>query len=329
MRPAGFPDGAAYGPAIPFSSGVAVPQDLVFVLAIGSDARPGGNPRRANADSIHLLAVDPATGSGTVVGFPRDSWVHIPGKGTRKINSALPLGGPPLMAETIRHLTGLPVHYTVVTAFEGFQRLVDDLGGVNVHVARRMNDRFSGARFDPGWHHMNGGEALAYSRNRKDTPNGDFDRSLHQGNVIMAGLAKMRAEVGDQAGLSHWIDVLLRHADFDSPPDQLMPLAALARSLDPARITNLVLPGRVGTAGRASVVFLGEAARKIFVDLRPDAVIGGLSGDQPRPAAATEPPPPPPAEAEPAPEPEPAPAAPPTEPEPGPDPVAPADLPVG
>ncbi|MGH9035308.1 MAG: LCP family protein, partial [Acidimicrobiia bacterium] len=284
--PLGFPDGGPYGEAIAFQSSVPVPQDLVFVLAIGSDARPGQDMRRTNGDAIHLLAVDPRTGAGTIVGFPRDSWVEVPGKGTRKINSALSLGGPQLMAETVRRLTGLPVHYYAVTGFEGFTNIVNDLGGVNVNVDRGMKDRFSGANFDPGWHNMNGDEALAYSRNRHDTLNGDFDRSLHQGNVILSALAKLRAEVGDDVGIQRWIGVLMKYADLDSPPQQLTELATLARHLDPSKLTNLVLPGRVGTAGGQSVVFLGEEARQIFIDLRPDAAIGGPKGDEPRPAAA-------------------------------------------
>ena len=283
----GVPDGSPYGEAIPFSSSVEVPTDLVWVLAIGSDARPGGDMRKSNGDSIHLIGIDPGTGAGTVLGFPRDSWVQIPGKGTGKINSALALGGPKLMAETVRKLTGLPVDYYVLTAFEGFQKIVDELGGVNVNVDRKMNDKMSGARFDPGWHNMNGGQALAYSRDRYDVPNGDFSRSLHQGNVMMSGLAKLRAEVGDDAGLQRWIGVLLRHADLDSPPQQLLPLAALARKLNPAKITNIVAPGRVGTAGSASVVYLTDEARKLFLDLRPDAAIGGATGDQPRPEPTT------------------------------------------
>jgi LCP family protein required for cell wall assembly len=283
----GIPDGSPYGEAIPFTSSVEVPTSLVWVLAIGSDARPGGDMRKSNGDSIHLIGVDPGTGAGTVIGFPRDSWVQIPGRGTGKINSALAMGGPKLMAETVRQLTGLPVDYYVLTAFEGFQKIVDELGGVNVQVDRKMNDRMSGARFDPGWHNMNGGQALAYSRDRYDVPNGDFSRSLHQGNVMMSGLAKLRAEVGDDAGLQRWIGVLLRHADLDSPPQQLLPLAALARKLDPAKITNIVAPGRVGTAGSASVVYLTDEARKLFLDLRPDAAIGGPTGDQPRPAPTT------------------------------------------
>ena len=283
----GIPDGSPYGEAIPFTSSVEVPTNLVWVLAIGSDARPGGDMRKSNGDSIHLIGVDPGTGVGTVLGFPRDSWVQIPGHGTGKINSALAMGGPKLMAETVRKLTGLPVDYYVLTAFEGFQKIVDEVGGINVQVDKRMNDRFSGARFDPGWHNMTGGQALAYSRDRHDVANGDFTRSLHQGNVMMSALAKLRAEVGDDGGLQRWISVFLRHGDLDSPPQQLLPLAALARKLDPAKITNMVVPGRVGTAGSASVVYLTDEARKLFVDLRPDAAIGGPSGDDARPAATT------------------------------------------
>src|SRR3546814_6401094 len=52
---------------------------------------------------------------GTVLGFPRDAWVEIPGRGAGKINTALTFGGPQLLAETVRNLTGLPVHYYVLT----------------------------------------------------------------------------------------------------------------------------------------------------------------------------------------------------------------------
>src|SRR5206468_246963 len=187
----GLPDGSPYGPAVAFTSSVDVPTNLVWVLAIGSDARPGQDLRRTNGDSIHLIGV------------------------------------------------------------EGFQKIVDELGGVNVSVDKKMNDNFSGAHFQPGWYDMNGGEALAYSRDRHDVANGDFTRSLHQGNVFLSGLAKLRAEVGDDGGLQRWIGVLLRHADLDSPPQQLLGLAALARRLDPSKLTNVVVPGRVGTAGAA------------------------------------------------------------------------------
>jgi LCP family protein required for cell wall assembly len=285
--------GQPYRPAIPFVSNIPIPSELTFVLVIGSDARPGQNFSRTRADSIHLIAVNPTTMEGTIVGFPRDAWVEIPGRGRGKINSALAMGGPVLMAETVRHLTGLPVHYYVVTGFEGFERLVDDLGGVDMHLDRKMDDNFSGARFEAGWHHFSGPEALAVSRNRKDVPNGDFSRSENQGKLILATLAKMRSEVGNDDGIFHWIGVLGRHVALDVPADHLPRLAALGRRVDPGRVKDVVLPGRVGYAGRQSVVFLTEDAPRLFDDLRPDAVIGSPEGTPPPEPA---PPPPPPEE---------------------------------
>lgn len=268
-------NGRPYGRTLAFRSEIPVPRDLVFVLVVGSDARPGEDIRRTRGDSIHLLAVNPRTLEGTVVGFPRDSWVQIPGRGEEKINQALAKGGPQLMAETVRHLTGLPVHYWVLTGFRGLSAMVDELGGVDIHVDRRMNDRWSGARFEPGWHHFNGAEALAYSRNRNDVPYGDFSRSENQGKLILAAMAKMRAEVEDDAGIRRWLGVLWKHVELDCSMAEAQKLAGLGRRLEPAKVRNIVVPGKVGTAGGGqSVVFLGEEAARIFEDLRADAVLG-------------------------------------------------------
>ncbi|HLF98929.1 MAG TPA: LCP family protein [Acidimicrobiia bacterium] len=270
-----------------------MPDRLVFVLAIGSDARPGQDPASARGDSLHLLAVNPQSGQGTIVGFPRDSWVDVPGHGRQKINSALALGGPDLMAQTVRQLTGLPVDYYVVTGFEGFERLIDDLGGVDVPVPQRMNDKASGARFEAGWNRLGGQGALAFARNRKDTPHGDLSRSANQGIVILSALAKMRGEVGDDGALMQWVDVLTRHVRLDVPLEALPPLAALARGLDPSRVHNVVVPGTPGRAGRASVVHLDPAAANaLFVDLRDDAVIGSAETAPPAQPPESDTPPP-------------------------------------
>ncbi|MGH9283665.1 MAG: hypothetical protein ACRD0S_12110, partial [Acidimicrobiales bacterium] len=107
--------------------------------------------------------------------------------------------------------------------------------------------------------------------------NGDFGRSENQGSLMLAALGKMRSEVGDDGGIRKWVDVILRHAALDVAPDRLPRLATLARNLDPARMRNLVLPGRIGYAGRASVVFLDPGVTNVFNDLRDDAVVGGAS----------------------------------------------------
>lgn len=268
------PDAQQYGRAIPFLSTEPVPDDLLFILAIGSDARPGEALDRSRADSIHLLAVNPQSGTGTVVGFPRDTWVEIPGHGRGKINSALAKGGPDLLAETVRHLTGLPVHWWVLTGFDGLAGMVDELGPLVVPVERRMADRNSGAYFDRGFHAMSGSEVLAFSRDRTSVARGDFSRSENQGTVILQALRKMRVDVGDMAGVRRWVEVLWRHARVQAGFDDAVRLGATARRLDPDRLVNVVAPGGVGKAGRASVVYLDEDAARLFDDLRPDATVG-------------------------------------------------------
>ena len=260
---------------IPFNASIPVPDGLVWVLLVGSDARPGEPPLRARADSIHLLAANPATGQATIVGFPRDSFVEIPGHGTGKINTALVLGGPELLAKTVNRLTGLPVQLWVVAGFDAFTKVVDEVGGLDVEVRQAMDDWDSGARFLPGHHHFDGQQALAFSRDRHDFPDGDLTRSRNQGVLVLAALAKLRAEVGDEAGLGRWVGVAFRHLTLDIDLEQARRLLAVARRTDPADVTNLVLPGRGGMAGAQSVVYLDrEAAARIVDDLRPDAAIG-------------------------------------------------------
>jgi LCP family protein required for cell wall assembly len=268
-------DGRPFRPAIPFDATIAVPDHLIWVLLVGSDARPGEDLLRSRADSIHIVGANPVTGQATVVGIPRDSWVPIPGHGVGKINSAMVFGGPDLLADTVHQLTGLPVQLYVVTGFVGMAAMVDAVGGVDVHVDMAIDDPASGAAFQAGWHHMDGSQALAFSRARKSLPAGDFDRSLHQGQVMLAALAKLRSEVGDAAGLQQWLQIGLAHVVLSNPVDTLVSLAAAARLTDVTQVRNVVAPGQAGWAGAQSVVYLdGRAFASLLDDLRPDAVIG-------------------------------------------------------
>jgi polyisoprenyl-teichoic acid--peptidoglycan teichoic acid transferase len=263
-------NGRAYGKALAFNSSIPIKDGLVFVLIAGSDARPGQNLHKTRTDSLHVVAIDPATRSGTIVGIPRDTYVEIPGRGEAKINTAMGSGGPSLLMETVRNFTGLPVEYYVLTGFEGFSTMVDDLGGVDVYVPRNMNDKYSGAHFAEGYHHFNGEQALAFCRDRH-TAYGDFTRSENHGRLMLATLAKLRSEVDDDSGLRRWLSVLARHAELDAPMSELEALAALSRRLDPSWLQNVVMPGRVGSAGSQSVVYPTEAAAAMWGDLRDDA----------------------------------------------------------
>lgn len=223
----------------------------LFVAVLGSDIRsgpPGGGGGRC--DAIHILAINPKEKAGTILNFPRDSFV-----GGSKLNDRC-LRGPESMVQALTSLTGIPIQYYVATEFSHFMRLIDELGGLEINVPYAMNDAASGARFSAGPRLLLGGDVLAFTRNRKDTPKGDFSRTENQGAVIVAGLRKFRAEAADPHRILDYLRVGRRHTKFNVPVTELIELVLLAREIDPARIRNVTVPGSVGTAGAASVVFL-------------------------------------------------------------------------
>src|SRR5262249_46351203 len=106
----------------------------IYILALGSDARPGQGIDPERADSIHIIAFNPAAGKGTILGTPRDSWVNIPGHGTDKINASLSDGGPALTVKTVEAITGIKFDFYAITSFVGLTRLINSLKGVTVQV---------------------------------------------------------------------------------------------------------------------------------------------------------------------------------------------------
>ena len=243
----------------------------VFILVMGNDGRPGDTITRG--DALHLIGVNPGQGKATILDIPRDTYGNIPGRGRDKINAAHASGGAALQARAVGALVGVDVPFVVDTDFQGFMGMVDEMGGVDVDVPFPMNDRFSGAFFPAGRVHMDGFGALAFARNR-NIPGGDFRRTENQGLLILAGLAKLRAENPGGLDLLRHVSVLARHARLEgaSLPD-VYRLARLAVSLDPQNVRHVVMPGAAGRAGAASVVFVGAGADALFADLRDDAVL--------------------------------------------------------
>lgn len=265
---------AVYDKSVDYGTPIALPTGLVHILVIGSDARPGEKFNHTRGDSIHLVVVNTQTKSGTIIGFPRDSYVPIPGRGRNKINSSLAAGGPDLMVKTVSAVTGIPIDGYVVTGFAGIKGMINDIAGVKVNVLDRMNDKYSGAIFKAGLIAMNGAAVLAYSRNRHGVRNGDFTRSENQGLILLAGLAKLRAETSSDTELRSWAAVLAKHAEIGISADRLPGLLALARQLSPTSLANVVVPGRAGMAGKASVVFLDPVGTaRMFRDVADDGLL--------------------------------------------------------
>jgi LCP family protein required for cell wall assembly len=242
-----------------------------LALVIGSDARPGQNPLGYRADSIHLVGVAPASGDGAIVGIPRDAWVEASYGGNNKFTNVMASRGPEVVLETARNLTDLPLEGYVVTGFLGFEQLVDAFGGFEFDVPFAMAEPQSKAYFDAGLQLFSGADALAFARNRT-LAGGDFTRSYHHGLLMIAALQKVQ-DLGIE-GLPGLLELLVEFTWTDLTAEQLLTLGAAAYELDPGTLTNLVVDGQVGTAGKASVVFLTDEAFSTFEDLG-DGVLEG------------------------------------------------------
>ncbi|MGZ5212430.1 MAG: LCP family protein, partial [Actinomycetota bacterium] len=236
---------------------------------------PGEPPEATRGDSLHIVGVNPARGAVSILGIPRDSFVPIPGVGTRKINEAL-LGGPDLMVRTVERLTGVAIDGYVLTGFAGFQDLVNAVGGIGVNVPYRMSDPYSQASFRPGMASMLGRDALAFSRDRHDVPGGDFGRSMNQGRLLIAALRQLKLDVAKSpAALLTWLAAGAKFLHTDLGLADMAELLLSMPSLDPGRVENRVVSGTGATIGGLSVVQLGPAANATFRDLAADAIFNG------------------------------------------------------
>lgn len=247
---------------------------LLFVLAIGSDARAGQRVAGARADSLHVIGVNLRRGTGAIVGIPRDSYVPIPGVGSRKINEGLVYGGPELMVRTVEQLTGIRIDAYLLTGFRDFRSAVTHVGGVMTTIPYAMNDAASEAYFRPGRKRLKGPDALAFSRNRYGVPGGDFGRSLNQGRLILDALREFRADLRrDPTTIFRWMAVGARYIGTDLSLGETLGLLLATSAVDPGAVRNVVVSGTGGMVGGQSVVHLGSGAQRIFRDLRRDAML--------------------------------------------------------
>jgi LCP family protein required for cell wall assembly len=171
------------------------------ILVLGSDLRSAGTKEpgaatsgASRSDSILLMRV--GDGHSARLAIPRDTVVDIPGHGRNKINAAYAFGGAALAIETVKQYLGIQVNHVVEVSFDNFPDLIDSLGGVNYTggcVVSRINGGFKNGgytlRLKRGTTHLNGKQALALARTRKNDCNkreNDLTRARRQQKLVAA-----------------------------------------------------------------------------------------------------------------------------------------------
>ena len=173
----------------------------VNILLLGTDKRPDDVAADASrSDTIILFSIDTLNNTVGMLNIPRDLLVTVPGWGKRKVNAAyaigefnkLPGGGPALAVGTVSHFLGVPIDYYLAINFQGFEKVVDTVGGIWINVPAPLDDPCYPTanygcevlHFDAGYQFMDGARALKYARTRH--ADSDFGRSLRQQQVILA-----------------------------------------------------------------------------------------------------------------------------------------------
>lgn len=214
--------------------------ERVNVLLLGTDCRPADNGV-CRTDSMMLASLDPKTQSGGIVSMPRDLWVPIPDFREDRINVAyyygdlyrFPGGGPGLSKRTVEYNLGRRVHFYVLVDFNGFRRLIDTLGGIDVDVPKTIDDPqypdenygYSPLLIPAGRVHMNGELALKYARTRH--VDGDFGRMKRQIQVVLAARDKaMRLDMVSK--LPTLMQSMWSTVKTDLTPQDVLALAPLA-----------------------------------------------------------------------------------------------------
>lgn len=160
-------------------------KDSFSVLLLGIDTGDLGRTDQGRSDAIMVATVNPTDGQTTIVSVPRDTYVDIVGHGTKdKINHAYAFGGAAMSMDTVQKYLDIPIDHYVAMNMAGIKELVDAVGGVDVNNDLKFENE--GNTFDIGKIHLNGDQALSYTRMRYDDPNGDYGRQGRQRNVVAA-----------------------------------------------------------------------------------------------------------------------------------------------
>ena len=260
----------------------------ILILGMGGSNHPGG----LLSDTILVMSIEWKTKKVAMISVPRDLWVPIDGHGSGKINEAHAYGqsnikttggGGKVASDTVSKVLGIPIHYFVSVDFEGFKKIVDTVGGIDVTVEKDLYDPYYPAdnmidyspfKITAGDHHLDGATALKYARSRETTS--DFDRSRRQQIVITALKQKMLTAniLANPKKLTDLLTILGDHIRTDMSPGDIKVFWDSINDLDMANIISKVFDTSAGsplissTSSGGAYIIVPKKGMNDFTDLQ-------------------------------------------------------------
>lgn len=253
----------------------------ILLLGLAGENYPGENL----TDSIIIVSVNPKTYQTAMLSIPRDFYVQIPDTNSyTKINALYARGydkhkktaeGIDDLKSALMEITGLPIHYYIALDFEGFKKIINELGGVKIQVPKDLHDEkypgpnFSYQTFDiqKGLQTLDGETALKYARTRHDE-DGDFGRAYRQ-QLILESARSKAFSVGTLLNIpavNNILNTLGKHLRTDIPLDELESFLELFKKIDTHLTINKILDaGKPDSLMTVSHIYLGGVRTFILI----------------------------------------------------------------
>ncbi|HDH07725.1 MAG TPA: hypothetical protein ENG89_01760, partial [Candidatus Moranbacteria bacterium] len=250
----------------------------VNILLLGTAGE--NNPGKNLTDTIMIMSIDTETKKVALLSLPRDLYVNIPDTSYyTKINSVYQYGinsnkGIMPIKKTVEDITNLDIHYFLVMDFEGFKKIIDDIGKINVYVEKDIYDsRYPGSNYsyeifeiEKGLHKMNGEIALKYARERHADSEGDFGRAKRQQQIIQSVKNKVFSlkTFLNAFTLNKILNTLEKHIRINVQLNEIDSFIWWSKRVDSQNITNAVVDAwKKDSLLRVSHIYYGDT--RVFI----------------------------------------------------------------
>jgi polyisoprenyl-teichoic acid--peptidoglycan teichoic acid transferase len=228
--------------------------DVLWVLALGSEAAPGEDVMQGRTDAIQLIGVDWENRRAVAIGLPRDLWVELD-DGRGRLNSALQEDGTEGVARQVTDLVGITPDLVLVTGFEGFLTMLGAVGEVEVDSPIGFTTEEGGVVVRPGTNTFDARQALLYARTREGLPESDYDRAANHQRLLLGVLARLRAAEDEAGYLEATTLAALSGLETDLSPTELYRVVQALTTIDPRRTATCIVRGEFGVEFGADVVY--------------------------------------------------------------------------
>ncbi|MGW0611280.1 LCP family protein [Streptomyces sp. NPDC002788] len=274
------------------------------ILVLGSDTRAGGNKKlgggtddgSARSDTAMIVHVYKGHKKASVVSIPRDTLIDRPActdtKGNEHpasngvmFNSAYSTGGAACAVKTVESITDLRMDHYLEVDFAGFQKLIDDLGGVEVTTTKSIDDPDSHLKLKAGTHRLDGEQALGLVRTRHGVGDGSDLGRIQLQQAFIKALVNQVKDVGvftDPQKLLDLAETATKTVTTDSDLGSVNKLASFAGGLQgitPSNMHMVTMPVAYDPA---------DPNRVLLQKKKADQIWKALQNDKPIPKSATE-----------------------------------------